>query len=128
MFVPELGSLVYFAGLFALMAVTSLLLRKVGVKRFVVTFAVAHLLYYVVLSLMYFPWEKDAQHQLFWVYPTEVDFPIGLICFYFPLENLGIVGLVLQCVVLGTLQYAAVGWILDLCIAKRMKLGMQKAC
>jgi hypothetical protein len=66
-----------------------------------------------------FPGEKDAQHQFFWLIPTILDLPSS---FFFPVLAMGnMVVLALTFATLGTLQYAIIGWVIDLALTKKKK-------
>lgn len=114
------------SGLAAIIGIVSFLLFHFGRRSFSFSFAVSHLIFIVILSAMYFPGEKDAQHQFFWMLPGVFDLPVSL---SYPVLALGNMSyLALAFAFLGTVQYAAIGWVIDLIISKdRKKLMPRKA-
>lgn len=70
--------------------------------------------------IIYFFDEKDAQHQLFWLVPAVIDLPSSLLVSLLPTTDIIVVVLILA--ILGTLQYAIIGWLIDLALAEFNKL------
>ncbi len=88
-------------------------------KRFWKSFTVSHLIFILVLSVIYFYGEKDAQHQFFWLIPAVLDLPSS---FLFPIFAMGnMIVLAIAFATLGTLQYAIIGWGIDLALTKPRK-------
>lgn len=106
-------------GLALLILIAHLIIGRYSQRRFWKSFAISHFLFVIVLSLIYFPGEKDAQHQLFWLIPTIIDLPSS---FLFPILAMGnMTVLALAFATLGTLQYAIIGWLIDLVLTKPKK-------
>ena len=106
-------------GLALLIVITHLIIGRYTKRRFWKSFAIAHVIFMLIASLLYFPGEKDAQHQLFWLTPAALDFPFSLLMFVFTTNDLIISILILA--MLGTLQYAIIGWLVDLALFKLNK-------
>lgn len=106
-------------GLVVLTSIVSVILFRFKKKRFSYSFALSHLIFVAILSAIYFPSEKDAQHQLFWILPAFYDLPISLV---YPLLALGnMIFLSIIFATLGTVQYAIIGWGIDLFFSKNKK-------
>jgi hypothetical protein len=102
-----------------LILISHLIIGRHSQRRFWKSFTVSHFLFVLVLSAIYFPGEKDAQHQLFWLIPTVLDLPFS---FLFPVLAMGnMIVLALAFVTLGTLQYTVIGWAIDLALTKQKK-------
>lgn len=106
-------------GLAVVISIVYQLLSRAHKKSFSLSFAISHLVIIAVLSAIYFPGEKDAQHQLFWILPGFFDLPISYI---YPLLAMGnMVNLALSFAILGTTQYAIIGWVIDILRSKNKK-------
>lgn len=106
-------------GLITLIAVVTYLLFRFNQKKYSLSLAISHLIFIIIMSAIYFPGEKDAQHQLFWILPGLLDLPISLI---YPLLSFGnMIVLAIVFATLGTVQYALIGWVVDLIISKNRK-------
>jgi len=106
-------------GLAILLYVTHLLLARFNKKSLSLSFALSHIIFIAVCSAIYFPGEKDAQHQLFWLLPAIFDLPIS---FIYPILSMGnMVNLALVFAILGTVQYAIIGWGIDVLLAKNKR-------
>lgn len=106
-------------GLAVLILLTHLIIGRYSQRRFWKSFTISHLLFVLVLSVIYFPGEKDAQHQFFWLIPTILDLPSSLL---FPVLAMGnMIVLALAFTTLGTFQYAIIGWVIDLALTKQKK-------
>ncbi|MDN5566155.1 MAG: hypothetical protein L0G25_05075 [Psychrobacter sp.] len=103
-------------GLALLILVTHLITGRYFQRRFWKSFAIAHILFIIIASLIYFVGEKDAQHQLFWLIPAVIDLPSSLLVSLLPTRDIIIA--VLTLAIVGTLQYAIIGWLIDLAVAK----------
>jgi tetratricopeptide (TPR) repeat protein len=115
----ELALVVTGLGLAILIAFVTLVLRRYNQRLFSVSFAVSHIIFTIVVSAIYFPGEKHAQHELFWILPATFDLPLSLL---YPLLACGNMVLVpVAFATLGTVQYAVVGWLIDLVISKDRK-------
>jgi hypothetical protein len=96
-----------------------LLLFRFSRKKFSLAFALSHIIFILIMAAIYFPGEKDAQHQLFWILPSIFDLPISLI---YPLVAFGnMIMLAAAFATLGTIQYAIIGWVIDLIMSKNRK-------
>jgi hypothetical protein len=106
-------------GLAVLIAIVTYVLRRFNKQKFSLAFAIAHFIFILIMSAIYFPGEKDAQHQLFWILPAMFDLPLS---FIYPLLAFGnMVVLAIVFATLGTVQYALIGWCIDLIISKNRK-------
>lgn len=106
-------------GLAVFILISHLIIGRYSQRRFWKSFTISHLLFVLVLSVIYFPGEKDAQHQFFWFIPTILDLPSS---FLFPVLAMGnMIVLALAFATLGTLQYAIIGWGIDLALTKQKK-------
>jgi len=106
-------------GLALLILIAHLIIGRYSQRRFWKSFTISHFLFVIVLSVIYFPGEKDAQHQLFWLIPTILDLPSS---FLFPILAMGnMTVLALAFATLGTLQYAIIGWLIDFVLTKSKK-------
>lgn len=106
-------------GLVTIIAIVTYLLFRFNQKKLSLSFALSHLIFIIIMSAIYFPGEKDAQHQLFWILPAMFDLPIS---FVYPLLSFGnMIILAIAFATLGTIQYAIIGWGIDLIISKNKK-------
>jgi len=94
----------------------SLVLRLYGIKRFSLSFVLGHLVYFIVLAFVYFGRTQDAQAELFWLIPGILDLPISLLVLL--LTPSDVIPRVILLAILGSLQYTAIGWAIDVRIAK----------
>lgn len=118
------SSLVVIAGigLAFLILSTHFIIGGYSQRRFWKSFTIAHLLFIPVVTVIYIFSEKDAQHQLYWLIPATIDLPISLLFLVLPLDS--ITAVFLAFLTLGTLQYAIIGWLIDLALTKPRKLLM----
>lgn len=106
-------------GLAILILIAHLIMGRYFQRRFWKSFTISHFLFVLILSVIYFPGEKDAQHQLFWLIPTVLDLPSS---FLFPVLAMGnMIVLALAFATIGTLQYAIIGWVIDIALTKQKK-------
>jgi len=106
-------------GLAVLILISHLIIGRYSQRYFWKSFTVSHFLFVFILSAIYFPGEKDAQHQFFWFIPTVLDLPAS---FLFPVLALGnMIVLALAFATLGTMQYTLIGWIIDVALTKQKK-------
>ncbi len=106
-------------GLIAIIAIVTYLLSRFNRKKYSLSLAISHLIFIIIMSAIYFPGEKDAQHQLFWILPAIFDLPVS---FIYPLLAFGnMIVLAIIFATLGTVQYALIGWCIDLIISKNKK-------
>ena len=103
-------------GLVLIIAIVAFLFFRFNQKKFSLIFALSHIIFILIMSAIYFPGEKDAQHQLFWIIPAIFDLPISLL---YPLIPGNIIILAFTFATLGTIQYAIIGWIIDLIMSKK---------
>lgn len=106
-------------GLVLLISITYFLISRIIKKSFSISFAIAHFIFILLLSAIYFPGEKDAQHQLFWIIPAILNIPIS---FIYPILSMGnMITLAVTFAVLGTVQYGIIGWLIDLLLSKNKR-------
>lgn len=106
-------------GLVITIFISHLIIGRFSQRRFWKSFSVSHLLFVIVLSSIYFPGVKDAQHQLFWLIPTIIDLPSS---YFFPVLAMGnMTVLALAFATIGTIQYAIIGWSIDFILSKQKK-------
>ena len=106
-------------GLALLILIAHLSIGRYSQRRYWKSFTIAHFIFVLVLSAIYFPGEKDAQHQLFWIIPIILDLPFS---YFFPVLAMGnMIVLVFATATLGTLQYTIIGWIIDIVLTKQKK-------
>jgi tetratricopeptide (TPR) repeat protein len=101
------------------LAALSYIVRKVGIKRYSISLGLGHLLFIVIMACIYVSGTKDAQHQLFWILPGTVDLPISLLVNILTPRSMTMFVLLLA--ILGSMQYAAIGWIIDFKLSKDRK-------
>lgn len=106
-------------GLVLLTLIVTFVLFRLNQKKFSLTFAISHLIFVVIMSAIYFPGEKDAQHQLFWLIPGVYDLPISLTYFYLGVGSMAHLAIAFATV--GTFQYLIIGWTIDLIRSKNRK-------
>lgn len=98
-------------GLVILIVITHSVLSRSRKTHFYFSFAVAHLIFIGICSLIYAGGSRDALHQLFWVLPSMIDWPISKIVPTLAYKYMSIMAISLA--VLGTIQYALAGLTLD---------------
>jgi len=86
--------------------------RKSG--SFCLSFIAGYLIFMVIMSLWYFPGEKDAQEELFWLGPGLLTLPSSLLIMVLPAFSMG--NKLVYLVVLGVGQYGLIGLLIDLII------------
>jgi tetratricopeptide (TPR) repeat protein len=116
--------IVFFIGLAVSICVVSLILRCLGFKSYAKSFGIGHLLFIIVVFCLYYFGTRDAQNQLFWIFPDIVDLPISLLVNILAPDNMGIYILLLA--TLGSCQYAAIGWCIDYKLSKDRKTLLPK--
>ncbi|MBU2529249.1 hypothetical protein KKF70_07710 [bacterium] len=87
--------------------------------KFSIALALVHFFVISIWSVIYFIsyYEKFAQHQFFWMYPLIFDMPMSII--FTSLSRGNMIFIAISHAVLGTIQYAVIGWLIDLSISKK---------
>ena len=106
-------------GLLALLVVTSIVLFRFGIKRFSLSFAVAHFIFVCIVSVVYFLGKQDALSELFWIIPMQLTLPVSYLLELIGPTSLGVAGIAALLAILGVAQYATLGFLIDVVIAKR---------
>jgi hypothetical protein len=111
-------------GLAALIIVVSLVLIRFNVKRLAVSCPAAWALFIIALAGLYFPGPKDAQAELFWMFPFSLAFPMSLLVL--PLRSGGgATEFAVLLALIGSVQYWVIGWAADALVAAS-KRGQKK--
>ena len=115
---------IHAAGLVLLLIISTLILRLLHQKRFSVSFCSAYLAFILIASCFYFPGEKDAQAELYWLIPGTLTIPVSLLLL--PIGRLvGTEGMAILLAVFGTIQYWGIGLLIDRVIEKKKVVGMR---
>lgn len=116
-------------GLAVLMVLVSLMLRGINVKRLSVSLPAAWALFMIALAVLYFPGPKDAQAELFWVFPFALALPMSLLVL--PLRSgRGATEFAVLLALIGSVQYWLIGWAADALMAalkRRQKRNANQA-
>ena len=96
----------------------SLLIPRLKSGSFCLSFIVGYVVFMVVMAMWYFPAEKDAQAELFWVGPGVLTLPASFLIMFLPAFSKG--DKLFYLIVLGVVQYGLIGFIVDL-IVNRVK-------
>lgn len=94
--------------------------------HFAVSFALAHGIFISLLLVGYMVSKPDAQSQLFWIAPALIDVPVSLVLLFMKPRQLGVEGVSLVLLIVGTAQYYFIGRCLDLLLAKRRRRHVVK--
>jgi len=97
----------------------SVIMREIRLKKFSYSFLIAHIIFIIFMSYVYFTGRKDAQHQLFWIIPGLVDLPISILAFFLALGDMKILAILLA--TLGSFQYFLIGLLIDFLLSKNRK-------
>jgi len=110
------NALLTFLELAAAIVLVALVLKRYGIKYCSISFGVGHFLFIAVMALLYYTGPIDAQYQLFWISPELIDLPISLLIQILAPNSMKLYVALLA--ILGSFQYAVIGWCIDLILSK----------
>jgi uncharacterized membrane protein YhaH (DUF805 family) len=111
-------------GLVFLIIGVSLVFRRFNVKQLSMSFPAAWAIFIIALAGFYYSGPKDAQAEMFWLFPFALALPMSLLVMSLRSGG-GATEFAVLLALIGSVQYGLIGWAADALVAalKRRRKG-----